>query len=261
MRWLGEWEKHAANTWLLTGTGTVKNPTGGADIARTATARIGVTLQPPPFTKYGLFVDDSPGCTRLTGQTTITVPVYSAGCLDLRGGAGIEEPATSGQTPQTTTVSVNLGGELLGGVGTAPPSGKRINWLAAGGGCNGAPCTKDVGGIYAHTIGTHAPVSLPVLNPDVEYGKAKWSAATCTGPNPFDKNNVRNNSGGNMTLDGLTYDCTARDAAGNFVGRLAWNPSTKTLQVSGTSSSTTISTRRSCSTRATGRSTSTARWS
>ena len=56
------------STWSLTGTGTVKNPTGGADITRTVTAKIPVTLAPPQFTKYGLFVDDDPGAVHAASR-------------------------------------------------------------------------------------------------------------------------------------------------------------------------------------------------
>ncbi len=237
--WWGSWSGSTnSGTWTLTGKGTVRNPTGGADITRTVTAKIDVWLVPPPFTKYGLFVNSSVLDTDVSGNNTITVPVYAAGDLSLGGSVKIQEPASSGTTPETTTVSVNVGGTLSGS-GHVGTSAKKINWLAAGGGCDGGACPN---GAHAHTIGTHVPVALPTINMATQYGKANWSAATCTGSgsNPFDTTagtgaGVRDNSRGSTNLMGSQpYDCTARDGAGTVVGRLAWNPSTKTLLVDGT---------------------------
>jgi hypothetical protein len=210
------------SVWTLTGTGTVKNPTGGADITRTVTAKIGVTLQPPPFTKYGLFVDDDPGgCTRLRGGNTITVPVYAKGCLDLGGNTAIEEPNPLGPT----TVSVNVGQLQTGGGGHVGTASRKINWLGATS-CNGAACPS--GAVYAETYAARVPVSLPTVDLNAQYAKANWRVAACTGPNPFDTDGVRNNSVGTTNLMGTSYDCTASNG-----GRLAWNNSSKTLLVQG----------------------------
>ena len=199
----------ASNVWTVTGTGKVKNPTGGADITRTVTAKIPVTLEPPPFTKYGLFVNSTTLESDLSGNNTITVPVYAGGNLSLGGSVRIHEPATSGTTPDTTTVSVNVGGELSGSSHVGM-SGKKINWLAAGGGCDGGACPN---GAYAHTTGTHVPVALPTIDMAAQYAKANWSAATCiTAPspsfNPFDNSagagaGVRDNSLGTTNFMGL----------------------------------------------------------
>jgi hypothetical protein len=64
---------------------------------------------------------------------------------------------------------------------------------------------------------------------NAEYAKANWSAALCaTGANPFDNNMTRNTSLPATNLMGSSYDCTARDGAGNVVGRLGWNNSSTT---------------------------------
>jgi hypothetical protein len=218
------------NTWTVTGIGAVKNPTGGADITRTVTAKIPVTLEPPPFTKYGLFVDDDPGgCTRLRGGNTITVPVYAKGCLDLSSNTSIEEPATFGPT----TVSVNVGELQVGGGGHIGTVSRKINWLGADT-CNGVPCPS--GDVHAETYAARAPVSLPKVDLDAQYARANWSAATCDplpGSNPFDNTTgpgkgVRDNSLGTVNLMGPSYNCTAWDASGTVVGLLGWNDSSTT---------------------------------
>jgi hypothetical protein len=106
-------------------------------------------------------------------------------------------------------------------------------------GCNGAACPS--GAVYAERYAARVPVSLPTIDLNTQYARANWSAATCIGTNPFDNNATRNSSRGTTSLIGASYDCTARDGAGNFVGRLAWNSSAttwngipaKTLFVSG----------------------------
>jgi Tfp pilus assembly protein PilX len=215
------------SSWSLTGIGTVKNPTGGADITRTVNAKIPVTLGPPPFTRYGLFVDDAVGsCPSLSGDNTITVPIYSKGCLDVGGNQTIEEPNASG--PRST--SVNIGGQLnVGGSAHIGTAARPIDWLAAGGGCNspGGAC-PGASGIHAQTYGAHAPVALPVVDMNEQYAKANWSAATCaTGSNPFDNNTTRNTSLSTTNLMGASYDCSVPNTEGG-VSRLGWNDSAST---------------------------------
>ena len=112
----------------------MKNPTGpgGADVVRTVTAKVPVTIVPPEFTKYGLFVNSTTLESDLSGNNTITVPIYAGGNLGLGGNMVIEEPASSGTptTPETSTVSVNVGGTLTvqKWIGA---SSRKINWLAA----------------------------------------------------------------------------------------------------------------------------------
>jgi len=230
--WSGSFDP-GTSVWSLTGTGTVKNPTGGADITRTVRVKVPVSLQPPPFTKYGLFVDDSTGptCTSLHGNNTITVPVYAKGCLSLGGGVSIVEPAATGPT----TVSADIGGQLsVSGSAHVGTDAREINWLAAGGGCiphpAGVPCGDVNNTIRAQTYGAFAAVSLPGVDVNAQYGKAKWSTAICsTGSNPFDDGGaIRDNSRGTTNLMGSSYDCTARDSSGSIVGQLGWNSSTTT---------------------------------
>jgi hypothetical protein len=218
--WTGSFDP-TTEIWSLTGTGTVKNPTGGADITRTVNAKIPVTLGPPPFTRYGLFVDDAIGdCPSLSGNNIITVPVYAKGCLELSGDFGIEEPNASGPT----SVSVNVGGDLKDNSGSAHVGtiARPIDWLGAGN-CNGGLC-PGTGDFRARRYGRHMPVALPTVDMNAQYAKANWSAATCAaGTNPFDDDAARNTSLSATNLMGSSYDCTARDGSNNFVGRLGWN--------------------------------------
>jgi hypothetical protein len=223
--WSGSFDS-GTNVWSLTGIGTVKNPTGGADITRTVTAKVPVTLGPPPFTRYGFFVDDAVGpCPSLSGNNAITVPIYAKGCLNLDGDLAVEEPNPSGPT----SVFVNVGGQLnVSGSAHVGTVARPIDWLAAGGGCNAGACPA-ASNVHAQTYGTFFPVALPTVDMTAEYAKANWSAASCAGANPFDNDALRNTSLSTTNLMGSSYDCTARDGTGAVVGRLGWNNSNAEL--------------------------------
>jgi Tfp pilus assembly protein PilX len=219
-QWSGSFN---SGVWSLTGTGTVKNPTGGAVITRTVTAKVPVTLGPPPFTRYGFFVDDAVGpCPSLSGTNAITVPIYARGCLDLDGDLAVEEPNPSGPT----SVFINVGGQLnVTGSAHVGTVARPIDWLAAGGGCNGGACPA-ASNVHAQTYRTYFPIALPTVDMTAEYAKANWWTASCaTGSNPFDNNALRNTSLSTTNLMGSSYDCTARDGTGTVVGRLGWNNS------------------------------------
>jgi hypothetical protein len=169
--------------------------------------------------------------------------VYVASCLTFGGSATIVEPPPG--TPPT--LDLYVGGLLdMGDKGSAKvgTSTNPIRSAVLVGGCrwHKNPTTCNIGSssqVFAAAYGTAASAQpLPTADPDVVYAKANWSAATCTsGTQPFDNNTARNSSKGTVDLLGLTkFDCTAKDAAGNFVGRLAWDPTAnpKSLTATGT---------------------------
>jgi len=77
----------SSGVWTLTGTGTVKNPTGGADIVRKVSATLPVSIVPAPLGLYGIYSDDpNAPCTDLSGSVTVNVPIFSRNCLKISGG-------------------------------------------------------------------------------------------------------------------------------------------------------------------------------
>jgi hypothetical protein len=245
--WSGTFNS-GTNTWALTGTGTVKNPTGpnptgNNDIVRTAKASVPVTPGVPFFYKYGFFMGDPnpPSCSLINNSGGVSLAVYVAGCLTFSGAATIVEPPPG--TPPTLDMYVggllNMGDKGSAKVGTATNPIRSATLL---GGCqwHGNPTTCNNGTssqVYAASYPTTAIVQpMPTVDPATIYARANWSAATCTsGTEPFDNNATRNSSKGNVDLLGLAkFDCTAKDGSGNTIGRLAWDPSTKTLTASGT---------------------------
>jgi hypothetical protein len=239
--WSGTFNS-GTNIWSLTGTGTVKNPTGGSDIVRTAKANMPVTPGVPFFYKYGYFMGDPTApCSLIDNSGGASLAVYVASCLTFGGAATIVEPPPG--TPPTLDLYVggvlNMGDKGSAKVGTAA---NKIRSATLLGGCkwHGNPTTCSNGSssqVWAAAYPTTAnPQPMPTADPTAIYARANWSAATCTtGTQPFDNNTTRNSSKGNVDLLGLAkFDCTAKDGAGNTVGRLAWDPATKSLTATGT---------------------------
>ena len=251
--WTGSFAS-ATNIWSLTGLGTVPNPTGGSQIVRTSTAKVNVTPGVPFAYKYGFFMGDPTApCTLIDNSGGASLAVYVASCLTFGGAATIAEPPPG--TPPTLGLYVG-GGSINGGPPTISPSldmgskgsakvGTSTNPIGSAtvlGGCkwHNNPTTCSSGSssqVWAASYGSTAnPQALPTADPVVVYARAKWSAATCTsGSEPFDNDTTRNTSKSTVDLLGLAkFDCTAKDAAGNVAGRLAWDPATKSLTASGT---------------------------
>jgi Tfp pilus assembly protein PilV len=226
--WSGTFDA-TSERWLLTGIGSVANPTGGSSIVRTTKAKIGLSLI-ATWTSYGLFTGDpTAACTDLKGGISVNVPVYVASCLNVGGNPGTAEAKIyESHTPASVTVQV--GGQLsLSGGQTVGTSAHPVKWVSAGS-CLPAPCGA-ASGEYALSYPSNAPIQMPSVDAQAIYNKALWSAATCTtGTQPFDDDSTQNGSKGNVGLFSLaSYDCTAHDSLGGDVGRLAWNSSSSTV--------------------------------
>lgn len=216
--------------WELVGTGTVKNPTGGSNIVRTATAKISLT-DVTPYSRFGIYASDpTAGCTTLAGGISVNVPVYVASCLTTNGNYGTY-PAKIWEPNTPASVFVQVGGTLT--VNNNAPIGttvKPIKFVAAG---------SIVGAGNIHAGASPALPLLGELHVDAQaiYSRANWSGATCTlGTQPFDNDNIRNNS--KLTINLLTLNsytnCIAKDAANNVIGKLSWNQATKQMVIDGT---------------------------
>jgi hypothetical protein len=237
----GSWNS-ATQTWTLTGTGSVVPPGATSPLVRTATARVPVTLSTSPSYAWGFFMGDPSGpCSTFDNGAVVKISVYVASCLTFSGNAKILEPTTG-----TLTIPVYVGGLLNMGdsgsssIGTS--STDTVLSVTALGGCKfhtvSYACSSAASSqVWAQSYPT-ATSSIPLPPVDLAgvYASANWSAATCaTGANPFDGDATRNSSKGTFRpLNGASFDCTATNAAGATVGRLAWNSTTKVLTVSGT---------------------------
>lgn len=188
----------------------------------------------------GFFIADPNGCTNMVGNATLTLDVFIAGDLCLNGTQQIGEPSSSGPKE----IDVYVGGKLeIVGNAQIGTSTRPIKSATIVGGCiksnKTTPCnisskSNVFADAYSSTAGT---LTKPPIYPDAVYDSGDWNQPVCsTGSFTFDNNGTRNSSIG--TVDILTataYDCTVYtdSSHADIVGRLAWNPATKQLLISG----------------------------
>jgi len=237
----GTWNG-GTQTWTLTGTGSVQPAGANSPLVRTATARVPVTIATSLSYMWGFFMGDaSAPCSTFDNGAVVKISVYVASCLTFSGNAKILEPTTG-----TLTIPVYVGGLLnMGDMGSSSigsSSTDKVLSVTAIGGCKfhtvAYACSSSSSSqVWAQSYPTStSSITLPTVDLTGTYASANWSAATCsTGSNPFDNDATRNSSKATYRpLNGASFDCSAKNAAGATVGRLAWDSTTKVLTVSGT---------------------------
>jgi hypothetical protein len=224
----------ADSVWTLTGTGTVPNPTGGAPIVRTVTARVVVTTGSEGSENLAvwnyLYSDTTSGCMNLANNAVISVPLYVRGNLCLTNNAVI----TGSPLQVGGTLDTQANGARVGSSGS-PIADARLAGGCTGGSPNPHPCTS-ADKVYATSLTqTTQGLVKPPADFDTWYEQASPgpSNACTTGsfPGGFDNDGTLNGSLGTVDLTPLTaYDCQVVGG-----GRIAWTPGDPgTLQVSGT---------------------------
>jgi Tfp pilus assembly protein PilX len=237
----------SGNTWTLTGTGTVTNPSGpyAGNVSRTASIQALVTTTTTGDTRpYDyLFVDQPSGCFTLTNTVTLEVPLYVRGDLCLENNSFISSPAVH----VLGNVHVN---SPQASVGT---SSSPIPDFSITGSCyrDGTPTACSISStsrVWASAYGTSPPVlAKPTVDLAGTYATADLGPlSNCTPgygtgsfPGGFDNDTTMNVSRGSVDLTPSTgYDCQ-KWVGGEMVARLKWapgaNPSqTGTLTIMGT---------------------------
>jgi hypothetical protein len=255
----GSWwaEKTAADTWKIWSSGKIGKVTRNLYVEVTPNAVI--TNSPSSYAwHYGLFVASATGCTNFVGGSDVTMSVWAAGDLCLSGGQKIHEPSLIGAQEVDLYVGkkLYLGGGSLVGTSTRP-----VNSVTVVGGCEtnkpvicsqasksgvyarpnppcpSPPATDASGNILACGYGSSAStLTKPAVFPQNEYDKGDWSHPVCSvGSFTFDNDATRNTSvGGISLLTTSAYDCEVWDPAHTqSVARLAWNPVTHALSITG----------------------------
>jgi len=234
----GWWaEKIAPTVWSVHARAISPNGSLSRQVAVNASTNTTVTnFQASLAWGYGLFVASPSGCTTVVGNSAVTMPVFIKSDVCFQGSSGVQEPSSSG--PKRVTLYV--GGKLTtGGGATVGTSSRKIISATIVGGCNGgvpAICSNSsFSKVYADAYSS-APSTLtkPPLYLDATYDAGDWNHPDCSvGSFVFDNNNTMNGSRGTFTLfPASAYDCVVRNG-GDVVGRLAWNPGTEVLTVSG----------------------------
>lgn len=238
----GEWwaNKLDARTWRVFARGTSPN----GQVHRTVSFKVrsatepGTTIPASQAWAKGLFIAN-PGssCFTPTGSANLTISVYVKGCINLSGSVGIAEPATSSgpsvEVYAETTIAFGSGAAQIG------TSARPVSSVIAPNGCTGKKgiiCSQPGSNVYAASYTGPSPnLTKPTIDPAARYSEGLWNSPVCTtGSFTFDNDATRNMSVGTVELfPSSAYDCRVYDASGTQVGRLAWNPGTGALTITG----------------------------
>jgi hypothetical protein len=242
--WWGTFDA-ATTTWTLHGKGVSRNPAGGREVIRyvQATTKIRGSLMQPannPVWNYvvSLATGTPGGCDmQLENSMNMQSPLYVMGNLCLNTPSQI----TAG--PLVVKGSVKLDVNTNVGTASAP-----INEAHVAGGCSykgsafHSPCGPS--DMFFATKYDSAPPALtkPTVSFDYWYAGAnpgpRAACSSTSGSVPvFDNDGVRNASVPgvfNLTPPTSDYSCIVRNWAGEVVGELSWNHTTKVMTVLGT---------------------------
>ena len=225
----------SGTTWTLTGTGTVRNPSGphAADVVRTASAQAQVTTSTVPDLRPWnyLFVDQPAGCITMGNSVSMDVALYVRGNLCLTNNSQIDSPAVH--------LLGNLYVENSAQIGSA---GNPIGEFATTGACHYSSSPVACGPashVYAGTIGTNPPtITKPIADLPYWYANAQLgpqsSCSSGSFPGGFDNDSTLNVSRGEIDLTPASaYDCR-KVVDGQTVAQLKWQPgSPGTLTIKG----------------------------
>jgi len=199
--------------WTLYGTGTVDN------ISRTISAQVTIPLVTSTVTSSTpvtttdttiwnyIYIDNPAGCTTLSGNVSINVPLYTRGGLCLSGNATY------------TGSDLEVGGQLsLTGNAKIGSSSQPISKLNVVGACSPSPCDGFHSPIYVNVPGVGHTLTPTETKPTVDlqgtYNAEMGQTQSGCPSNFFDNQNANhtytlNDSNGTINLfpSGVPYDC------------------------------------------------------
>ena len=250
----------STQTWSLTSTGVIKNPTGAgaADVRRTLTAQVPVTptyTQPLNNPAWNYIFNKHTGSAC---DMTLNNNVSGSSRLYVAGNLCIGNNATVSQTSLIVKGNLDLSNNAA--VGASTSMATRVETYVGGqcrygGGSWGNPCSgnQDARRIYSkmnppnYVVGVNTTTPV-IATPAADF--ATWYTNSSPGPTQdctttngarsgtpptFDNDGVRNNSV--ATVFDLTpassYTCRV-GPVNNPTGEISWNATTKVLTVMGT---------------------------
>ena len=221
----------SGNTWTLTGTGTVNNPSGpyAGNITRTASiqALVATTTVGDTTPWNSFFIDQPSGCLTLTNSVTIQEALYVRGDLCIQNTVLISSQAVHVQG------SVYVSNNASIGTSSAPiPDFQRSGNCYYGGALTTCgPASR----IWAGTIGTtpatmtKPPIDLPYWYANADLGPMS-NCTTGSFPGGFDTDTTRNVSRGNVDLTpSSAYSCK-KVVSGQTVAEISWVPGSNPSQ-------------------------------
>ncbi len=243
--------------WTITSSASFRNPTGptAAPVRRTmrATVPIPANQNDPANTAIWNYIistktSNSTTCDMwLQNTVQIDEPLYVAGNLCMNNSAQVLQPGSTAVKLVAMGKLILMSPQTSVGISSQP-----IYEANVGGGCGTSVTntthTCTVGDkVYASTLkNTASPISLPIVDDVNAYMSAKPGpknpcSITSGTPPVWDNDGVLDLAGHpngsvpaafNLT-PGTNYTCQATDGAGNIVGQLDWNNTTKTLTIKG----------------------------
>jgi hypothetical protein len=214
--------------WTLTSRGTVRNPTDGANLTRTVSARF--LAGAPVVDPWNYVFTDQPGCTYLQNTVTVSAPFYTKGDLCIKNDAAAVGPRVH--------VYGGIQLENFGRVGTAPSDstdpavGTRLGCRFGSSGGFDLSCPDSSLSVYRSSFTNDVP---DLSKPPFDAGKRNTAK-----PGPMHGCTYSTGSVPSFTSTGLidlmpaaSYTCQVWEGT-HLAGELSWDDTTKVLTVAGT---------------------------
>jgi hypothetical protein len=214
--------------WMLTSVGTVANPTGGASLTHTVSARFlaGAPMADP----WNYVFTDKPGCTYLENTFVVAAPFYTKGDLCIKNTAAAVGPRVH--------VYGGIQLENTGRVGTAPSDatdpavGTRLGCRFGSSGVFVLACSDTSYSVYRSSFTNDVP---DLTKPPFDATKRDTAK-----PGPNQGCTVSIGVVPSFTSAGLidlmppwSYTCQVWEG-GHLAGELSWNDTTDVLAAAGT---------------------------
>ena len=211
----------SGDTWTITATSSIPNPTGGGTLRRTVKidAEVGSTTVNQA---WNYVYAASTGCLNLNNSTIVSEPLYTRGNLCLNSSSKV--------TGSTVFVEGHIDLNGSGGIGTSAVPISELH-VVTGCGVGGAPYTFPCTAaqkVYV-TPGGQSQITPGITKPPLDlaywYANAKpGPMQACTSgsfPGGFDTDTTMNRSRANVDLFASNYDCTVT-IGGVQAGRIAY---------------------------------------
>jgi len=226
----------SGTTWTLTGTGSVRSPTGASNVTRLVTRKVYITglasggLLDPAWDR--IYNDDTSACMNVLSGVTIPSPLSVRGNLCLLGTT----------TASKITASVIVGGNVtlgsanssIGVSGTNVPEADIAGTCKFGSNAAHTPCSS-ADKVFATTIKTTTSgLTKPTTATSYWYQNGApgpkhpcgENGGASSGTKPvFDGDALYNNSvvdTNTLTPTTGSYVCQVKDTNGNVIGELSW---------------------------------------
>jgi hypothetical protein len=214
--------------WTITSRASVGNPSGGAALTRTVTARF--LAGAPMDTPWNYVFTDQPGCTYLQNTVTVSAPFYTKGDLCIKNTAAAIGPRVHAYG------GIQL--ENTGRVGTAPSDssdpavGTRLGCRFGSSGGFDVSCSDALYAVYRSSFTNDVP---DLTKPPFDVGKRNTAK-----PGPMQGCTFSTGLVPSFTSTGVidlmppsSYSCQVWEGT-HLAGELSWDSITKVLTVAGT---------------------------